>query len=40
MHLAIENGAIFFYTKTSNPKVQYSELSKQIFRLKVVVQVS
>ena len=34
MHLAIENGANFVVQKTSNPKVQYSELSKQICQIK------
>ena len=34
MHLAIENGANSFIHKTSNPKVQYSELSKQILQIK------
>jgi CheY-like chemotaxis protein len=34
MHLAIENGANFIIQKTSNPKVQYSELSKQICQIK------
>jgi CheY-like chemotaxis protein len=34
MHLAIENGANSFIQKTSNPKVQYSELSKQIWQIK------
>ncbi len=34
MHLAIENGANSFIQKTSNPKVQYSELSKQILQIK------
>jgi CheY-like chemotaxis protein len=33
MHLAIENGANFVVQKTSNPKVQYSELSKQIWQI-------
>jgi DNA-binding NtrC family response regulator len=33
MHLAIENGANSFVQKTSNPKVQYSELSKQIWQI-------
>jgi len=33
MHLAIENGANSVMQKTSNPKVQYSELSKQIWQI-------
>jgi CheY-like chemotaxis protein len=33
MHLAIENGANSVIQKTSNPKVQYSELSKQIWQI-------
>jgi hypothetical protein len=31
--LAIENGANSVMQKTSNPKVQYSELSKQIWQI-------
>ena len=34
MQLVIENGANSFIQKTSNPKVQYSELSKQILQIK------
>lgn len=33
MHRAIENGADFFIQKTINPKVQYSQLSKQIWQI-------
>ena len=33
MHLAIENGANSFIHKTSNLKIQYSELSKQILQI-------
>ena len=33
IHFAIENGANSVMQKTSNPKVQYSELSKQIWQI-------
>ncbi len=33
VHRAIENGADSFIQKTNNPKVQYSELPKQIWQI-------
>lgn len=33
MHSAIENGAQSFILKTGDPKAQYSELSKQIWKI-------
>lgn len=33
MHQAIQNGANSFMLKTSDPKTQYSELSKQIWKV-------